>query len=129
MTNNTVILTGNTGAEAEAFQSENGQGFVGLSLYTQHSYKDDQDQWVQGESIIHRVLAFRPWVMADLKSFKTGARLKITGKLSYRPFTVILDDGRKVTKNEAVIIAEKVETATLYKKVETAQDAFDTAAN
>ena len=130
MTNyNTVILTGNTGAEAETYTSENNREFVALSIYTQNSYKDENDQWVNGESTIHKVLAFKPWVIAALLSYKGGARLKITGKLSYRPFKVMLDDGRIVQKQEAVIIADQVETAALFKKADALQLAFDNSVN
>ena len=114
--NNTVTLIGNTGAEAEQHLTSVGKPFVSMSLYTQDSYKDDQDNWQQLPSVLHSVLAFSPRVMADLKAFKAGARLKIIGQIKYRPFEVVLDDGRVVKKYEATIIAKKVEQAALAKK-------------
>ncbi len=114
---NQVTLTGNTGAEAKKLEGRTtGKQFLALTLYTRDSYKDENDQWQQLPSVMHNILAFNPWVIADLLAYKAGARLKITGKISYTPFDVVSEDGEIVKKYEATIIAEKVESAALYKK-------------
>lgn len=113
---NSVTLIGNLGAEAEdQAGNDTGQIFTTASLYTRKSYRDDQGEWQELPSILHDIVAFKPWVMADLKSFKTGARLKITGELNYRVLDVILE-GKAVKIKQASIIALKVEQASLYKK-------------
>ena len=112
---NIVTLTGNIGAEARIIAtSEN--TFVALSLATTDSYKDETGQWQNKETIWHNVLAFNPRLIEQLKSFKTGTRLTITGSLSYRPFDVVNGDGQRITKQEASIIANRVEMAPLAKK-------------
>lgn len=113
---NTITLTGNTGAELNELQTKDGTPFGALTLYTQASYKDDTDTWQQCQSVMHRIIVFRPSVMAKLKSFKTGARLTITGELQYRPFDTVTEDGDIVTKYEAAIVARDVEQAALYRK-------------
>jgi len=114
---NQIVLTGNTGAEAKKLIGKaTGKQFLSISLYTHDSYKDEAGQWQQLPSVRHDILAFNPWVMADLLSYKTGARLKIAGKISYSPFEVVSESGEVITKYEAVIVAEKVESAALFKK-------------
>ena len=113
---NYVVLTGNTGAEAEERSStETGETFVTLSLYTSNSYKDDNGERQEHPSTLHNIIAFNPVIMKQLQSFKAGSRLRIQGKLSYRTFEVIVD-GQPVNKKEATIIAKKVELATLPSK-------------
>lgn len=113
--NQAVTLTGNLGAEAEIKEGTE-RSFAAFSLATADSYQDEQEQWVQKESIWHKVLAFSPHVQKQVMSLKKGTRVEITGSISYRPFETSLEDGRMVTKNEAVIIAHKLELKPLAKK-------------
>lgn len=114
--NNTTIITGNTGAEAKEILTDKGKIFAALTLYTADSYKDEQEKWQQLGSVRHNIIAFAPHIIANLKSYKKGARLKITGAISYRPFDVVAENGEVITKYEATIIAKKVESAALTKK-------------
>ncbi len=122
--NNTVILIGNTGAEAEERTiTGTNESFVTLSLYTSNSYKDDSGELKEYPSTRHDIVAFDPWLQRELQSFKAGTRLRIEGKLSYRAFEVMID-GQSVKKRETSIIAKKVETAVLpSKKKSDSQDA------
>lgn len=113
--NNIVTLTGNLGAEARIIATEENT-FAALSLATTDSYKDETDNWHDKETIWHNILAFSPRMIEQLKSFKTGTRITITGSLSYRPFEVVNGDGQLITKKEASIIARKVAMAPLVKK-------------
>lgn len=113
--NNTAILTGNMGSEARIIETE-GNRFAAFSLATTDSYKDDNDQWHEKETVWHNILVFNPKVIEMVKSLKKGTRLQITGALSYRPFEVVNGDGEVFTKKEASIVAGKVEQAPLVKK-------------
>lgn len=113
--NNTIILTGNMGAEAKIVEQD-GKTFAAFSIATTDSYLDDNEQWVQKDTRWHNVLVFFPHVIQQIKSLKKGTRLELTGSLSYRSFSTILEDGREVTKNEASVIAHKVELKPLVKK-------------
>lgn len=117
--NNTTILTGNMGAEAKVIEND-GKSFASLSLATTDSYKNDQDEWVQKDPIWHDVLVFNPKLIQQVKSFKKGTRIKVTGSISYRPFEVTLEDGKAVKKSEASIIARDIEMAPLAKKPQAA---------
>lgn len=116
--NNTVILTGNLGAEVTIHQTKQGNDFAAFSLATRDSYKDDETgEWLEKEVIWHRVLAFNPFAVRALKDLKKGARIKVTGHLSYTEFKVYDDTRRQeITKNEVKVIAEKIEQAPLPKK-------------
>lgn len=113
--NNTILLTGNTGSEVRMVET-GGKPFASFSLATKDSYQDREGEWQDKETVWHNVIAFNPALIETLKSFKKGVRLKITGELLYRPFEVQLLDGKTVTKNEASILARKVEQAPLVKK-------------
>jgi single-strand DNA-binding protein len=113
--NNTITLIGNTGSEVRIIESEGKKPFAAVSIATTDSYKDQDDKWQDKETLWHNIIAFSPSVIEQLKAFKKGTRLQITGSLSYRDFKV-LDEGKEITKKEAQIIAYKVEQAPLVKK-------------
>ena len=115
--NNTAILTGNLGAEAQVIETGS-TTFAAIRLATTDSYKDEEKgEWVELETIWHNVIAFNPKVIQVLKSLKKGSRVEVTGSLSYRPYKVRVDE-KEITKQEASIIARKVELAPLTKKQE-----------
>ena len=115
--NNTAILTGNMGAEAKIIEKEE-KSFATFSLATTDSYKNEKEEWVDKETLWHDILVFSPSLIEQVKTFKKGTRLKVTGSISYRPFETKLEDGRTVKKNEASIIAKKIDLAPLAKKVQ-----------
>lgn len=113
--NNTIELIGNLGSKAKIIETETGQ-FAAFSIATTDSYQDKETQeWKDKETIWHDLVCFSPNVIEKLKAFDKGARLKIIGALSYRPFTVQLD-GKTFDKREASIIVRSVEQALLVKK-------------
>ena len=112
--NNTVILTGNLGSEAQTHDKD-GKSFATVSFAKTDSYKNDHGDWIQKDSIWHDVIIFAPKVIAEIKTLKKGARVKVTGSLSYRPFRITLSEGKSITKNEVSVIAAKIELATLVK--------------
>lgn len=113
--NNTIKLIGNTGSEVRIIEPEGKKPFASFSIATTDSYKDQDGNWKEKETIWHDVVAFSPKLIETLKSFKKGIRLEVLGSLSYRDFK-ILDDGKEITKREASIIAHNIEQAPLVKK-------------
>lgn len=113
--NNIVTLTGNLGSEARIIASKE-TTFASVSIATTDSYKDDQGQWQNKDIIWHSLLAFKPRIIEQLKSLKTGTRIQIIGSLSYRPFDVLTGDGEAITKKEAAIIISKLEIMPLVRK-------------
>ena len=116
--NNTIKLTGNIGNEPRIIETETNI-FASFSIATTDSYKDEEGNWQDKETIWHDVLVFNPLVIEILKSLKKGTRLELTGSLSYRPFEVEVN-GKSVQKKEVSIIANKIEQAPLVKKTEAA---------
>ncbi|PHN04386.1 single-stranded DNA-binding protein [Flavilitoribacter nigricans] len=117
--NNTVKLIGNLGKEARVVESSNGT-FAALSVATTDSYKDQEGNWQDKETIWHDVVIFNPKLIESVKAFKKGTRLEIIGSLSYRPFEIQNDDGTAITKKEVSIVAAKVDQAPLVKKDQSA---------
>lgn len=114
--NNTIKLTGNIGNEPRIVETETNT-FAAFSIATTDSYKDENDNWQDKETIWHDVLVFNPKAIEMLKSFKKGTRLEIIGSLSYRSFDIELD-GKTIKKKEASIVANKIDQAPLVKKTE-----------
>ena len=113
--NNTIKLVGNTGTEIKIIEND-GKPFAACSLATTDSYKDKEtEEWKDKETIWHDVIVFNPKLMEQLKAFKKGTRLEVTGSLSYREFKV-QDEGKIIAKKEARIIANQVDQAPLVKK-------------
>lgn len=112
--NNTVILTGNMGAEAKIIEKEK-TTFAAFSLATTDSYKDKEGDWQNKEAIWHDVVTFNPKLIEQLKSLDTKTRIKVTGSLSYRFFEASGQDDKTIKKREASIIARKIEEAPLVK--------------
>lgn len=121
--NNLVILTGNIGAEAKIIETEQST-FVSASLATTDSYKDENEEWQQTETVWHNLISFHPVVIETFKILKKGTRIKIKGSVSYRKFQAVNEEGRLLTtedgtpilKQEATIRVDAVELAPLFKK-------------
>ena len=116
--NNTIKLTGNIGNEPRIIETETST-FAAFSIATTDSYKDEEGNWQDKETLWHDVVVFNPKAIEMLKSLKKGTRLELIGSLSYRPFEVNID-GKTIKKKEASIVANKLEQAPLVKKTEAA---------
>lgn len=117
--NNTITLIGFTGKDVKVIENE-GKSFAALSLATTDSYKDKETgEWKDKKTEWHDILAFSPKLIEQLKDYKKGTKLKVTGSLSYREFQV-QDEGKVIKKQEASIIASNVEDASAEKVQEAA---------
>lgn len=115
--NNSVTLIGNTGSDARINESESSNTFAAVSIATTESYKKEgSEEWQHKETVWHNVLAFNPTLIKVLDSLKKGTRIEVTGSLSYRPYQIQDGDGVVITKQEASIIAHKIELRPLAKK-------------
>lgn len=113
---NSVKLIGNLGSEAKIIEQD-GKTFATVSIATTGSYTEDNGKtWHKKETIWHSTIAFNPFVQEKLKKLKTGTRVEITGRLSYRPFKTILEDGLSITKMEATVIMETIDLKPLVKR-------------
>lgn len=119
-TNNQVILTGNIDKEPRIYDKD-GKLFAAFSIATKDTYKDKNDEWRDKGTVWHNVLVFKPDVVEMAKEFKKGARLEVTGSISYREFSQKVKGGKAVKKREASIIAYKIEPKPLAKKGEPAE--------
>lgn len=108
MSNNKVILTGNLGAAPKLIEKGD-KLFVAFSMATQDGYRNKDNEWTSQPSVWHQVLAFNNTLVEMAQSLTKGQRVEITGTLSYRNFKALLDNDETVTKQEAAIIARKIE--------------------
>ena len=122
--NNTVTLIGNMGSEAKII-AQHGKNFAAVSLATTDQYKNETGDWVSKETLWHNVLVFNPRVIEELKALKKGTRIKVTGELSYRSFEVSDDEGNQFQKQEASVVAKKIELAPLLTKMRTPDEVME----
>lgn len=106
--NNHVILTGNLGAAPKYIQHDK-RPFVAFSLATQDRYLDKEENWQSKATVWHQILVFNSSLIDTAQQLKKGARIKVTGALSYRSFDAMLDNQQTMKKQEATIIAESIE--------------------
>ncbi len=71
--NNSVTLIGNLGSEADIIETEN-TTFAAVRIATTDSYKDEQGNWQDLQTVWHNVIAFGPNVIERLKGLKKGTR-------------------------------------------------------
>jgi single-strand DNA-binding protein len=79
---NSVTIIGFVGADPEQRQAKgNGSKFTVLSVATQRSWKNSEDEWV-AKTEWHRVSIFRPRLAQHvLESIKKGAHVLVEGSL------------------------------------------------
>jgi single-strand DNA-binding protein len=116
---NSVTIVGFVGADPEQRQARNnGSKFIVLSVATQRSWKNAEDEWVSKVEW-HRVVIFRPRLAESvLSTIKRGAHVLIEGSLvssTYEPpngkgkrskttkitsWSILADIVRKLDRNE-----------------------------
>jgi single-strand DNA-binding protein len=98
---NSVTIVGFVGADPEQRQSKsNGAKCTVLSVATQRSWKNEQDEWTS-KTEWHRVAIFRPRLSQFvLASIKKGAHVLVEGSLISSTYTPANGNGKKsrVTK-------------------------------
>ena len=99
---NKIMLIGNVGQDPETRYSANNTAVTKYSLATQHSYKNQEGEWVN-QTTWHNIVSFN---LADffLNSIKKGAKLYVEGRLSKNDYTD--KDGNKKYFTE--VVAEKI---------------------
>lgn len=115
--NNIVKLTGNLGNDVKLIETSE-KKFAVLSLATTDSYKDKTSgEWKDKETVWHEITVFNPTLIEKVSSFKKGLRVLIEGYLSYQPIEVLKDDGEKLKRKQASIVAFKAQEAPLQKRI------------
>ena len=113
--NNKVELTGNLGDDVKIIETED-RTFATVRIATTDSYKDEKTgEWVDIQTIWHNIIIFSPAAIEYIKPLKKGARVKLTGSLSYKP-RAVQQDGKEFNINEASIVVRSVEQAPLVKR-------------
>lgn len=116
--NNNVTLTGNLGGDPKHFQSGD-KTFIAFSLATQDRYLDKDENWQNKDTVWHQCLAFNYSLVEAAEKLKKGMRIKVTGSLSYRSFSALLEDDKTIRKQEASIIAETITPVSFHTPSET----------
>jgi single-strand DNA-binding protein len=95
---NSVTIVGFVGADPEQRQSRNnGANFTVLSVATQRSWKNAQDEW-SSKTEWHRVCIFRPRLAEYvLQSIKKGSHVLIEGSLISSTYEKANGKGKKAT--------------------------------
>ncbi len=112
MSNNKVTLIGHLGGDPAIIEKDD-KLFAAFSMATTESYKDKEDNWQNKEPVWHRIICFSNNTVELARAFKKGARVEVTGALSYRPFEIKQRGKKPVKKQEATVIAYNVEARPL----------------
>jgi single-strand DNA-binding protein len=93
---NSVTILGFAGADPEQRQARNGGGkFTVLSVATQRSWKNAQDEWVS-KTEWHRIAIFRPrFAEYVMQSVRKGSHVLIEGSLISSTFERANGKGKK----------------------------------
>ena len=114
--NSTVILTGNLGHDPEV-KDKDGKLYARFSIATTDSYQNKTTRdWHDKDTVWHDVVAFSPSAIDDIQKYSKGARIKVTGSLSYKFLKMADEDGEIRTIKTPSIVAGKVEDAALTAK-------------
>ena len=100
---NSVTLVGFVGADPEQRQARgNGSKFTVLSIATQRSWKNTEDEWVS-KTEWHRISIFRPRLAEYvLTAIKKGAHILVEGSLVSSTYDQPNGKGKKATAKKVV---------------------------
>jgi len=116
--NNLVKLTGNLGSDTKVLNGEKAK-FAVISLATTDSYKEKESgEWKNKETTWHQLIVFKPSLIEKVSKMKKGTRIYVEGYLSYKPIESTNEADKKIKRQEAAIIAFKIQEAPLLKKDE-----------
>jgi single-strand DNA-binding protein len=95
---NSVTIVGFVGSDPEQRQSrKNGKKFAVLSVATQRSWKNTEDEWIS-KTEWHRVSVFRPRLAEYvLESVKKGSHVLVEGSLVSSLYEMPNGKGKKAT--------------------------------
>ena len=101
---NAVTLIGFVGADPEQRQARsNGSKFTVLSVATQRSWKNTEDEWVS-KTEWHRISIFRPRLAEYvLTAIKKGAHILVEGSLVSSTYDQPNAKGKKATAKKVVL--------------------------
>jgi single-strand DNA-binding protein len=100
---NSVTLVGFVGADPEQRQARgNGSKFTVLSVATQRSWKNTEDEWVS-KTEWHRISIFRPRLAEyALTAIKKGAHILVEGSLVSSTYDRPNGKGKKATAEKII---------------------------
>jgi single stranded DNA-binding protein len=100
---NSVTLVGFVGADPEQRQARgNGSKFTVLSVATQRSWKNTEDEWVS-KTEWHRISIFRPRLAEYvLTAIKKGAHILVEGSLVSSTYDQPNGKGKKATAKKVI---------------------------
>jgi single-strand DNA-binding protein len=95
---NSITLVGFVGSDPEPRQSRsNGSKFTTLSVATQRSWKNDQDEWVS-KTEWHRITIFRPRLAEFVaENVRKGSHVLVEGSLFSSTYERRAGKGKKAT--------------------------------
>ena len=103
---NKVEIQGFLGQDAEVKTFDSGRTLVNMSIATNESYKDKNDEWVNNTTW-HNITYWKNKKDENTDFLKKGELVSVVGKLNTRKYTDKNDQERFVTE----IVAFKIEPA------------------
>ena len=103
---NKVEIQGFLGRDAEVKTFESGHILISMSLATDESYKNKNDEWVKSTTW-HNIAYWKNKKNENTDFLKKGELIAVTGKLNTRKYTDKSGQERFVTE----VVASKIEPA------------------
>lgn len=82
-----VDVLGNLGADPELKFTPQGEAIAEFSIANTPRRKNEQGDWVDGDTTWYRVTAWRRDAEAVAENLAKGDRVRVQGRLSVRPYT------------------------------------------
>jgi len=101
---NKVEIQGFLGKDAEIKTFESGHTLVSMSVATNESYKNTQDEWVTNTTW-HNVAYWKNKKDENMDFLKKGKMITVSGKLNTRKYTDKQGQNRYITE----VVAQKLE--------------------
>ncbi len=105
-TMNKVEIQGFLGRDAEEKTFESGRTLVSMSIATNESFKNKNDEWINNTTW-HNVAYWKNKKDEDLSFLKKGELVSVTGKLNTRKYTDKKGEDKYITE----VVAFKLEPA------------------
>jgi single-strand DNA-binding protein len=87
MSNNTITISGNVTDDIDLRHTAGGRAVANFTVADTHRYRDSAGEWVDGETLFQRVVAWDALAENIAASISKGGRVVVTGRMQAKSYT------------------------------------------